>query len=166
MKVKTSELTGMALDWAVAKALGILRSDIIQMYAGGMYAEGLLPVGYCPVSESVFDIPLHQMKYSTDWSQFGQTIEREKISIIRCDDDYEKDAQGFTTSKRIPVWAAVIGDCHSISVTYGSEGDHCGDYYEVDCDAIVGSTPLIAACRCFVTKKLGTYIEISDELLK
>ena len=81
MKIKTSELIGPALDWAVAKALGILRSDTIQMYAGGPYVEGLLPSGYCPVAESAFDIPLHKIKYSTDWSQGGPIIERERLNL-------------------------------------------------------------------------------------
>jgi hypothetical protein len=51
MKVKTNELTGAALDWAVAKATG----------------------EYKPVA-----VP----KYSTDWSQGGPIIEREKIAIL------------------------------------------------------------------------------------
>jgi hypothetical protein len=48
--MKTSELTGPALDWAVAKAIG----------------------EYKPVA-----VP----HYSTDWSQGGPIIEREKITI-------------------------------------------------------------------------------------
>ena len=81
MLVKTSELNGAALDWTVAKALGILRSNNVQMYVGGPYAEGILPNGYCPVAESAFDIPLHKIKYSTDWSQGGPIIERELITL-------------------------------------------------------------------------------------
>lgn len=79
--MKTSELFGPALDHSVAKALGILRSDTIQMYAGGPYAEGLLPNGYCPVAESAFDIPLHKIKYSANWSQGGPIIEQERIEL-------------------------------------------------------------------------------------
>ena len=79
--MKTSELIDEGLDWAVAKALGILRSDKIQMFVGRPYAEGLLPNGYCPVAESAFDIPLHQINYSTDWSQGGPIIERERITL-------------------------------------------------------------------------------------
>ena len=48
--MKTSELTGAALDWAVAKAIG----------------------EYKPVA-----VP----HYSTDWTQGGPIIEREKIDV-------------------------------------------------------------------------------------
>jgi hypothetical protein len=52
--MKTSELTGAALDWAVAKCEG--------------YRLDLVPEGsYQP---------------ATDWSQGGPIIEREKISVL------------------------------------------------------------------------------------
>ncbi len=59
--MKTSELTGQALDWAVAKCEG--------------YRLDLVPEGsYAP---------------STDWSQGGPIIEREKITLrIWDDEDY------------------------------------------------------------------------------
>jgi hypothetical protein len=53
--MKTSELTGAALDWAVAKCLGTEH-----LFAGH-------EVG--------------RLHYSTDWSQGGPIIEREHISI-------------------------------------------------------------------------------------
>jgi hypothetical protein len=54
--MKTSELTGRALDWAVARCEG--------------YRLDLVPEGsYAP---------------STDWAQGGPIIEREKIGIQRC----------------------------------------------------------------------------------
>ena len=58
--MKTSELTGAALDWAVAKCEGHMRPD------GGFYAgqQGR---------------PL--TRYSTDWAQGGPIIEREMIQI-------------------------------------------------------------------------------------
>ena len=52
MKIKTSELTGTALDWAVAKAAG-------QTYHGPAWT-----------------------KPSTDWAQGGPIIEREKIAAV------------------------------------------------------------------------------------
>ena len=60
MKIKTSELQGAALDWAVAK---------------------------CEKVEFTYeDHPHHEMfcmHYSTDWSQGGSIIEREGITV-RC----------------------------------------------------------------------------------
>ena len=61
--MKTSELTGAALDWAVAKCEGFgdsPRSMEIFMY---QQSRGM---GYC---------------YSTDWSRGGPIIEREWINI-------------------------------------------------------------------------------------
>ena len=55
--MKTSELTGAALDWAVAKC------------------EGNLPEGYS------FDPYVHC--YSTSWAQGGPIIEREGIETTR-----------------------------------------------------------------------------------
>lgn len=59
--MKTSKLTGTALDWAVAKSEGHIRPD------GGFYAgqQGR---------------PL--TRYSTDWAQGGPIIERERITVV------------------------------------------------------------------------------------
>jgi hypothetical protein len=59
MKIKTSELTGAALDWAVAKCEGAINGDDLDI---GFILEG----GYSP---------------STDWAQGGPIIERELISL-------------------------------------------------------------------------------------
>jgi len=56
--IKTSELTGAALDWAVAKCEGIeFRKDDVRFR--GAYAR----------------------KYSTDWAQGGPIIERESMAL-------------------------------------------------------------------------------------
>jgi len=64
--MKTSELTGAALDWAVAVALG--HKDIITDF-GAYIRIGTQPAGsvtFCP---------------STDWAQGGPIIEREKLAV-------------------------------------------------------------------------------------
>ena len=116
--MKTSELTGVALDWAVAKCMG---HRVAENY--GSYIRIYLPdpklAGYtwafCP---------------STDWAQGGPIIEREMISVWPWDD-----------------------------VTWKAEAAR---------DAIVfeGTTPLIAAMRCYVASKMGDEIEIPTELTK
>jgi hypothetical protein len=55
--MKTSELIGPALDWAVSEAEGC---------------------SYCDYME---DGVINQRKWSTDWAQGGPLIEREKISL-------------------------------------------------------------------------------------
>ncbi len=70
MKVKTSELIGPALDWAVAKCEGRDYHSYEYTYAtdgsGKVWAAGT-----CQSED----------RYSTDWSQGGPIIEREKIDI-------------------------------------------------------------------------------------
>jgi hypothetical protein len=62
MILKTSELTGVALDWAVAKCEGVDSEWLIEdNFFHEHYNGGL--------------------RYSTDWAQGGPIIERETISI-------------------------------------------------------------------------------------
>ena len=56
MEIKTSELAGAALDWAVAKCEGIQDSEFVRTH-------------------------MDAWPYSTDWSQGGPIIEREKIGV-------------------------------------------------------------------------------------
>ena len=58
--MKTNELTGAALNWAVAKCEGLINGDALDV---GFICEG----GYTP---------------STNWAQGGAIIEREMIEII------------------------------------------------------------------------------------
>lgn len=146
-KVLVSEATPIQLDWLVLKAQGFLRSDVIQMYAGGPYAEGLLPTGYCPASVSAFDIALSGVRYSSDWSQGGPIIEREGIPI-------RKHSSG--------TWYAhmKLGD---------GERAQWHKYEWVTSKAqkqvrFDGPTPLIAAMRCYVASKFGDKVEIPEEL--
>jgi hypothetical protein len=64
--MKTSELTGAELDWAVAKCEGTISG-----------AESLVRTDWL-------------VPYSTDWTQGGPIIEREGVSMRFC----EKDARG------------------------------------------------------------------------
>ena len=57
--IRTSELTGAALDWAVAKCEGEVDDDIDD---------------FCLSEEGEF-------AYTTDWAQGGPIIERERIRI-------------------------------------------------------------------------------------
>jgi hypothetical protein len=72
MKIKTSELTGAALDWAVAKC------------------EGPNSMASCYYDE---DVPLCLEEWpeslwepSTNWAQGGPIIEREGVTLTQYDD--------------------------------------------------------------------------------
>jgi hypothetical protein len=135
--MKTSELTGAALDWAVAKCDG---RDI----------EFDDPHDPWLTRDGIADQPLHSYTPSTDWAQGGPILGREGIEV----------------RKGNPL--------------YFPKGNEKGDYYE---DLWVarktqehlppgmrgvyekwGTTPLIAAMRCYVTSKLGDEVEIPEEL--
>lgn len=64
MKIKTSELTGAALDWAVAKCEGLVAEN------------GMTPL---QIFQGARAGGFH--RYSTDWSQGGPIIEREGIEL-------------------------------------------------------------------------------------
>ena len=76
MKTKTSELTGAALDWAVAKCEG---------YTGLHKIAGRMPhepqFGIWPPRKEYGVMDLWELSYSTDWSQGGPIIERERIGV-------------------------------------------------------------------------------------
>ena len=145
--MKTSELTGAALDWAVAKCEGVS----VRWSAAH---EQLLVEGY----------PYMVWQPSTDWSQGGPIIEREGISVIQLESESIPDARGFWQGKYQAQWGAVIGERHSLEENHGSQGDYWGRSYHVDREAVIGPTPLIAAMRCYVASKLGDDIEIPEEL--
>jgi hypothetical protein len=69
MKIKTSELQYVALDWAVAKCLG---HRVVENY--GAYIRIYLP----DQKQSMYTLTFCP---SAEWSQGGPIIEREKISL-------------------------------------------------------------------------------------
>ena len=77
--MKTNELTGAALDWAVAKC------------------EGLLCFGYRTDGErfavELSDGEVEGFMPSTDWAQGGAIIEREKIGFWHCDEVQDENGR-------------------------------------------------------------------------
>jgi hypothetical protein len=147
--IKTAALTGAALDYAVALCEAL---DVYMAVPGG-HAAHITSDG------KRGSVP----KYSTCWAHGGPIIEREKISLIRADDDYATDSRGYTTTERIPVWAAEHGGGHSVYSCY--EGQHYEPQYEVSEDSCsYGPTALIAAMRCFVLRRKGLEVSVPDSL--
>ena len=98
--MKTAELTGAALDWAVAKAEGF---DYFKEF---LYAPSQL------------------------WEQGGLIIESECMQLWKGGE-----------------W------CASLDQSFNPP------------EFSTGTTPLIAAMRCYVASKLGTEVEVPEELL-
>lgn len=117
--MKTSELTGQALDWAVTRAHqeGEPEFDYYIDHKNAVMEErGDLSWAYSP---------------STNWAQGGPIIERE----------------GITLASPNPIdadWCAML---------WGAQTKQSG------------TTPLIAAMRCYVASKLGDEVEIPKELI-
>ena len=107
--MKTSELTGVALDWAVAKCEDAWVRDGVD--------------DDCP-------------EYSTNWAAGGPIIEREEC---------------IATLERLN------GGHWRVQTPYDTTQDRPGAYY-------YGSTPLVAAMRCYVASKLGDEVVLPEEL--
>jgi hypothetical protein len=130
MKIKTSELTGTALDWAVAKCEGL----------GYRYDDKYGPMCFRPsnvLGSVVWDnLPL---PYSSSWTYGGPIIERELLEIT---------PRFYSAGNRYPKglwrWLAYVLGPNNIDENFESEGP----------------APLIAAMRCYVASKLGDDVEV------
>ena len=157
--IKTSELTGASLDWVVAKC----------EYDNRRYNYG--SPCFNPKTKQIYETKGLQeigvnFSPSTDWKQGGPIIERERISVIRLEDDEKTDKNGFWIPGRVPVYAAVIGEYFSEDQLRNGYGEAICDTYYIDCELVTkGPTHLVAAMRCYVASKLGDTIEVPEELL-
>jgi hypothetical protein len=79
--MKTNELQGAALDWAVAKCEGRREPELLNNFATAWFTWG-------------------NVHYSTEWAHGGPIIEREGISVVS---DTSGVFEGF-------VWFATIDD--------------------------------------------------------
>lgn len=140
--IKVAEATGPALDWLVAKCEGLKlhRNALL----GGQVKEGWWVSGYYMDPNNW--IPLSLLNFSTDWAQGGPVIEREGINLSV---DYQDDALSDDM-----VQIGWKGNLWNNSVP-GTAGFLQWAY---------GPTPLIAAMRCYVTSKLGSEVEVPEEL--
>lgn len=143
MKIKTENLTGAQLDWAVAKAEG---RTLVHNPMGPQSGHGwwiweetpsdlgrimpiYLPVG--PRTSPKTRTSGDRYSPSTDWAQGGPIIEREKIGIG-----------------------------HAWVGTYWLASMH-----NVEAPVLHGPTHLIAAMRCYCHSKLGDEVEVPDGLV-
>jgi Protein of unknown function (DUF2591) len=139
MKIKTSELTGVALDWAVAKCEAEAVGAVLKL------------------EKFLHHHHIEFMCFSTDWSQGSPIIEREGISSIFCSGDLGEPRKYWVATIEQQSWEWGYGPYHeqdedkSIRICYKKE-------------LHIGPTPLIAAMRCYVSSKLGDTVEVPDEL--
>ncbi len=121
MKIKTAELTGAALDWAVAKIEGY----------DCLFDDEVLGAWLVPQQGYLHDEkPLSRFSPTTDWAQGGPIIEREGGTLwstvaagwrYKAKYDYANDREGLTTS----------GPTLLIAAMRGYVASHLGDEIDV-----------------------------------
>lgn len=137
MKVKTAELSGRALDWAVCLATGDYEmTDIPADINGENSGRILAPIG---ILKSGFQLPpkgklsacYFIRNYHNNWTLYGPLIEKFKVCVdwntCNIDSDYDSE----------PWMSEAIG---SEEINYGS-------------------TPQIAICRAVVASNLGDEVD-------
>ena len=143
MKIKTQDLTGAALDWAVAISKGIPAEELYiqkwgsrlppSIYRRYRDADGNLDASYTSGPDLLF---------SRKWEAGGPIIAREGISTR-------------FNHKQAQLWEAYIW----------LPTQH--DQSEADSNSYTafGTTPLIAAMRCYVASKLGDEVDVPEKLI-
>ena len=124
--IKVSEANILQLDWLVAKA-HYTDGRKTQVYRSYITVENF------PGSGGFFSYGP-----TTDWSQGGPIIEREKIQL------------SFGVGINSDLWFAERYRC------YAGGRDVKSQQY--------GKAPLIAAMRCYIASKLGETAEVPEEL--
>ena len=139
MPMKTSELSGAALDWAVAKCEGY---TCLHKIEGRMPHEPQLVMW--PPRKAYGLVDLWELGYSTDWSLAGPIIDREDIAM---------------SSKPDGLWSAYAPKGTRL-VQHGGRAVEVFNWtFKQE-----GYTPLIAAMRCYVASKLGDDVDVPEEL--
>lgn len=143
MKIKTSDLSGTALDWAVAVSMGAtdLRFDTVCCWWFTLDGKDkVLSRGWSAAQN---------WAPSVDWALGGPIIEREKIDIRNT-----FRTGGYRTAESVDAVHAAINLPNGATVF--SPDKAVWEY---------GPTPLVAAMRCLVASKLGDEVEIPEGLL-
>lgn len=147
--MKTNELTGAALDWAVGIANGWITYPTDSIEQGQYFHTN---PAIAPLGHQHNRVLVENYTPSTNWAQGGPIIEREQIGTLF--------DSGSACHK--PCWFATPDD-QSISCSY--EGEFFDPTFMVtESFGRYGPTPLIAAMRCYVASKLGDEVALPDGL--
>ena len=123
--VQVKDAEGSVLDWMVARCKG---TPAVRMFENSK--------GFRVYENESMKMQGINFAPSTNWSQGGPIIEREKIELIPPKDEDDNE------------WMAVWYKCE-----------------DAEAGIQVGTSPLIAAMRCYVASKLGDEVDIPEELL-
>ena len=139
MKIKTAELKGAALNYAVAVAEGWT------IYLPGklMWLKRGVDARNSPITK-----PLDSLKYSSDWALGGPIFDRKDINVVRCNDLYFPKGNEYGQYYE-PYFKA------SLHAPLRGGGP-----------VQFGPSRLIAGLRLVVFQELGDEVDIPDELLE
>ncbi|MHA6907409.1 phage protein NinX family protein [Ralstonia pseudosolanacearum] len=136
--IKTSDLIGPALDWAVAKCEGMDPSE------GGTYD----PINNFFAWRSIS----RKADFSRNWTLAGPIIERERINLVAVDESVGQVE-----------WAAEQGSTTFSASSYSYDSEPVITFAEIS--VVLGPTPLVAAMRCYVASKLGEAVAVPAKLM-
>lgn len=116
--VKVSTLTGAALDWSVAQAVGVqvalfAEKETLDCFGTGMPAQLEIVASYHVVTPISFDRTA-LYKPSTDWSQGGPLVEKhiEQTELLRdgrwCADSLKNNDYSFGDTLLVAVCRAIV----------------------------------------------------------
>jgi len=149
VKVKTSELSGKALDWAVAETQGRKRITTTRKEFGLNVAKKIVP------------------PYSTEWAWCGPLMTTYQIFIEPPHDVHKSmlDEKGNPKG----CWETYESWHASVSTRVAERPPREafeGWYFPGGPYRAEGETPQIAICRAVVAAKLGDEVDIPDELME
>ena len=137
--MKTSELIGNALDWAVAKCEGYLDLQPMEYWFSPAGIKHFIDM------RNAEGHGVHWTHSSTDWAEGGPIIEREDISFRKYHRP-DSEAHGKYYARICRESGTLVG------------------WHKTTGHQMTGQTPLIAAMRCYVASKLGDDVDIPEEL--
>lgn len=143
IEVKTADLTGRPLDWAVAAAEGL--DVVLQQIGDSLNAVAIK--GSPVVTRLGRSQPVTPWNPTTRWDQCGPLIEKYAIKLVMIDD---------CTDDAKPRWVAEAGaEC----IWEANPNVHMQE------NGGVGGAPLVAVCRAIVLAKAGAVVMVPKVLM-
>lgn len=143
IEVRTSDLVGAALDWAVGIAEG-WEPDRPQ--DGQLRKTWRGCTQYAAVGKDVACADRHRYTPSTDWRQGGPLIEK----LMR------------SGKWELVQWCGAVAFQNYNNECVPVDGESWDQESMIEC----GETPLIAACRAIVASKLGAAVQVPAHLVE
>lgn len=156
--INTSELTGAALDWAVAHA-GEWRTahelfPTMTLDATFKGCRAFTFEGGRSVCQLVPNNPFRQdyviFEPTRDWAIAGPIIQRENIGLIPPTSRVHRNGGNSPGWGPSGIWSATTWHA-------GVSGKRAHEWHETE--------PLTAAMRCYVASKLGETVDVPDSLV-